>query len=973
MTFDVLDKNTKIDDILLCEASAGTGKTFTIEHLFIRRILAFPNKSMKGYALLTFTNAVARELRSRLKAALDKAVVDLRTQNPLASSYLQPYFASQSLRALERAQAELELASIDTIHGFCYRLLSGGKNAEFATGADIIFLIEQFLRTPLAHDELKIVLASFQKDIRALIEALAKELWNDSKQADVVIEYSAEEYSEELLIQATYDYKGLRSKEGVLKQPVAEAIAAFTRFVKQNDIVAIRRHPLFASKLFNDPKVNARPNEQIAFARRLEPLIKQLAHPTYLFEKLKKACREYVSKELKRKNLFAVQELLVRMEEAIQDEATKERIRTQFSCVIVDEFQDTDPIQWHIIETLFLQNWQGALYLVGDPKQAIYGFRNADVYCYMQAKSHKKQHVVTLSKNFRASKRLVDGLNSLFYRDNLFTLPKLSISLEVPPITAGSDIEEITDGMGAIHLFIGETALERKKNWPTEELERTCFFPFIAEEIARLQLPYRSIALLVKDRYQAARLECFLEAQNIPTLSWKKKSVVESEAHLFLERLLACLTSVRDKRCLLSLLLQKPFVGADLEDLEVWAEHVSHLLKLKNALDTRGLAGCVEKFLESVWPGFSHTMRQELWPDQEFLYDLDYLVELACNHQDELLEYLYSLKRFPAYEKEQLTSRYEPDTNGVQILTMHASKGLEFDVVFALGVASRSTQLDEHVDPIELDAEKLRQFYVACTRAKRRLYLPIARQLDQGEISPGFKAPMELFLEKCPQETFGPHITSSTLIPKEELVAVEKVKKALFAPLTLQALPYSANRLRITSFSKEKEESIFYQKKEIAEKLPTGTFGGIILHELLERKSSEGVALTPFEGMEKEVEELIDRAWRVELTGFSLADVAASSIYSEVEFFVKDDEGRTLHGVMDLFFEYQGKWYIIDWKSNALESYSEQALRDEVMRQGYHLQAKLYSDACRAQKYPFGGFYFVFLRGLPNEGVLLYE
>ncbi len=972
MSFDVLARDTKIENVLLCEASAGTGKTFTIQHLFIRRILANPQVSVRSFALLTFTNAVAKELSLRLSRELDKAIIDLHAENEDAADYLKPYFGTSAIKVLERARDELEYASIDTFHGFCYSLLSDGKRANFASGLDITLLLEEFLREKIDTDpqELKILLSYFNKDLSALIDALAKDLWNEH--ASDSAQKVAGTYSEEELLAATYGYKGLRSKDGTLKPEIEKAIYAFTRYIEHHDIAAIMKHPLYASKVFGDPKVGTSPNEAVLFALSQEPKIAELARPDRILKRLAARARSFVSKELKRKNLFAMQELLSLMEEAIKEPSFREKVKKSFSTVVVDEFQDTDPIQWKIIETLFLDDWNGALYLVGDPKQAIYAFRKADVYCYMQARSHKRQHVVTLSTNYRSTEKLVDGLNSLFYRNTLFELPKTSLFLEVPKIACGTTLEEIKDDKQAIHIFSASGALQRKRNWPTEEIETEYFFPFIAEEIAHLKLPLTSIAILVKDRYQAERVEGYLAKRKIPTLSWRKKSVIESEAHLFLERLLLCLESPRDKRHLTNLLVQKPFSkGGSPCTLDEWAEHVSHLLSLKRRLDSGGLAACIRAFLEGVWPGFTITMKEYLWAEPDFLFDLDYLVELA--------PYLDILKRFPASERDQLASPFEREAAGVQILTMHASKGLEFDVVFALGSACRNQPPDNGVDPLELDAEKLRQFYVACTRARKRLYLPIAEQLDYKEVAPGCKSPIELYLEKCPLHTIK--ASKTVLGINLDTAPLYAQEKKAFGPLFFGPLSLAAKKISITSFSKERQEQRNYQKIDSEDALPAGAFSGIILHELLQElrpfsldELQKKLALTPFEGMEEEVRTLIEQALSVNLGPFSLRDIAKEKMRSELEFMTKDEKGRFVHGMLDLFFEHEGKCYIIDWKSNVLESYSIQALQDAALQNGYDLQAKMYKEACLRNSYTFGGFYFVFLRGLKEgKGVLLYE
>ncbi|MBS0636898.1 MAG: UvrD-helicase domain-containing protein [Verrucomicrobia bacterium] len=868
--FDVLNRNVNLNQHILCEASAGTGKTFTIEHLFIRRLLTAPKRPVKEIAVLTFTNAVALELTLRLKRALDKAISDLKTKNSNAADYLLAVDdVEEAIYSLETARDEIQYAAIDTIHGFCYRCLSEyDKNAHFATAAELVLLVEDFFRSALFDPaELKALLKEYKSDFPKLIDDFVATLWDEKSE-------------------------------------------------------------------------------------------------------IKKRCREFVSRELEKKGLYCMQELLVRMESKMGDSAFTHYLKKRFSCVIVDEFQDTDPRQWNIMQALFTSNWHGVLYLVGDPKQAIYSFRQADVYCYMQAKSIDNQAIVSLTTNFRSSSDLVEGLNTLFSNSPLFALPKLGIHLDVPHIESANRSSNLrTEGVGAIHFFQASLARGRKKKWPTEELETDYFYPYILKEITALGLPHEQFAILVKDRHQAARVEQYLEERGVPTHSWKKRSVVESEACRFLERLVACIANVRDRRALVNLVLHEPFCYSSArcmqlqEDLYFWAEHVEHLLKLKG--DRFHLARLVQGFLQNSWPGLAVTLKELLWHNKEFLSDLEYLVELASNHADSpdmLLDYLHGLER----EKEQLSCRYDPNVKAVQILTLHASKGLEFEVVFALGLANRPPQVDG--DSAEFDAEKLRQFYVGATRAKRRLYLPVAYELDARPIAAGMASAMELFLQhKSVQSLVGGPITACTLQPDQSVPSYQKEASTTF-PLLVEPLELAAKKYQLQSFS---SQSRHVAKTMQEHALPTGIEVGILLHELLANKELDLFG-TPLEGFDEEVSLMLKQARAVQLDGFSLADVDPALMRFEVPFYTTDDGKKYVRGSVDLLFEHNEKLYLVDWKSNALESYCKEALQAEVELQNYGLQAKLYTDALlKYTSKEFGGFYFVFLRGLP-EGVLRY-
>lgn len=1037
MSFDVRATELELNRHILCEASAGTGKTFTIEHLFIRRLLTplanGQRLTVRDIAVLTFTKAVARELVLRLKRALDRAIFELKSSPVDGSEYLlqivDPAAKKEAINCLEQARVEIDFALIGTIHSFCYRTLTEyatgklqAQEQRWASSLEIRRAVEDYFRQDLVDDpvlkqELIVLLESEQHNFSECISQIQNKLWDNhpsESDPDGLLKLATKGLLPEQVVaeleQVSVGYKNVRTKEGELKEGIYDSFVAFSRLFCQNvsraDMATLIASPLYASKIFKEKKVKAQvvPSRALELACEYEHMIHELAHPDAIKQRLASRCQPFVKRQLEERGLFCREALVEQMEEALRDRAFLAYMKKRFSCLIVDEFQDTDPRQWKIIQDLYVSDWKGTLYFVGDPKQAIYSFRSADVYSYMQAKCLPDQSVVTLTGNFRSSPALVQALNLLFVGEHskrLFYLPKLQESLKVLPVTSHAKRENLEgDERGAIHFFIGEEVLGRGSMWPTKKLENECFFPFMAKEMVRLKasgIAFHDMAILVKDRFQAERLSDYLKRRGVPAVRYRSKTVVGTEAHNLLCRLLKAVLVPKDKAALKELLLHRPFSYSsdqltELEDLMLWAKHVTLLHELQEVFKAQGLTGMVQQFLQTYWQS-NHTVKELLWNDKQLLYDLSMLVEYATteeNDLDRVLEYLYSLYDLPDREKEELLSHGDPHEEAALLMTLHASKGLEFDIVFGLHLVGRTKEAD---DPAEADAEKVRQFYVGCTRAKRRLYLPCAYQADLRPLTAGTSSPMELFLasfekeqplEWLVEQSKGT-ITVGRVIPDLAETLLYHNDEPQKAPLLLESLHVAQTPLFVESYSSIKEQAEHVPKDEVESGLPLGMESGILLHQLLreaiekkeERQIDKRLRWTIFEGHEEMVETMLKRALSVSLGDFSLNEVDLSRAFCEREFFLRLEEGRFLRGAIDLAFVHQGVSYLLDWKSNALSDYSEASLLQEIKRHEYDLQAKLYTAAwkeqIKASQMPFGGFFFVFLRGLTEataQGVI---
>jgi len=427
------------------------------------------------------------------------------------------------------------------------------------------------------------------------------------------------------------------------------------------------------------------------------------------------------------------------------------------------------------------------------------------------------------------------------------------------------------------------------------------------------------------------------------------------------------------------------------------------------------------------------------------------------------------------------------EKDGVNILTSHVSKGLEFDIVFTLGLIKRPPQR-EILMPVErdqcvqleaimdkdascykkyceeLDAEKMRQLYVAMTRAKYRLYVPVAIDSSNSEVAYGAASPIELLLARLENSLCedlplkyeklyerihnieskwlsdfvaksGHDITLKVL--SEDLEEI-RFSVADNEPAILPSLELSVDTpsVFIQSYSslvhgQSKSDGMEIDSTEPghliphdftsliknAHTLPAGSETGIMLHTILETipfdivKGNNGhsrvsswimplVQNTSFEPWCEVLADIVYNALRTPLDQdkrpFCLADVSAKKMLRETEFLFSS-EGQEFRnvpmlpgyvkGVIDLFFEHEGKYYLVDWKSNWLgasaSDYVYEKLSIEMENNHYGLQAEIYIEALR--KYLklfnnspfeelFGGVYYLFLRGVsPQTGIFCYD
>ena len=441
----------------LIEASAGTGKTYTLVNLYLRLILE-QGREVPQILVVTFTNAATEELRARIHARLMEARRRLAQGAAPAQDDLQRLIdrapdRELARRRLDEALIRMDEAAVYTIHGFAQRMLSEHAFESGMPFETTLVENEAELRRLAAEDywrcrfheagEEEVAWAAREwKTPEKLYQALDILLQREDMR--LLPEDAATQVAEALLkwralraaLTTAWNKEGERvgqimrtspalNRQSYNKKAVDKALQNLARWLEEAPAPGSlpEKFELFTSSFLREKtKKNAQTPQSPVFdcCEQLAALAPRLAR-LYRARELQRAAgdiRRRIAEYKHTRRLQGFDDLLANLHAAlgVGGEALAEAIRARFPAAMIDEFQDTDPLQYRI----FSRIWGGApdtvLLLIGDPKQAIYGFRGADIFAYLQARKEAGAHIHTLAVNWRSDSRLIAAVNRLFGR-----------------------------------------------------------------------------------------------------------------------------------------------------------------------------------------------------------------------------------------------------------------------------------------------------------------------------------------------------------------------------------------------------------------------------------------------------------------------------------------------------------------------------------------------------------------------------
>jgi exodeoxyribonuclease V beta subunit len=781
--FDVI-RDPLPSGFLAIEASAGTGKTWTLSHLVVRLLLADPDLEPRKLLVVTFTNAATDELSERIRRVLDEcraAAAGRPGSTPAAEGLVAAAGGQACLPRIETLLSGLDELGVSTIHAWCKRVL---ESAAFDSG-------EPFT-TDLAADDGELVAAAVRDAWRA-------RLWSDARLAAVAVAQGwtvesdmdvwrrwnrhpgtriepqvaiedaltgldaaatalqAEAVEPALGVLQSWGWKKPYQTSG--KDLLGAGLAALAGLAKGADpaglvadIAPLAADTVVAKGVVKKHVAAAAANPLLLACQALRDGMDALRIAWLGW--LCPAIRVQLEQAQARAALRTQDDLLRRVCAGVRSSPRLvETIRSRWSIALIDEFQDTDPVQWEIIRRCWADDGR-FLVVVGDPKQAIYRFRGADLDAYLDAVQGAQR--TRLDTNFRSDRRLVRAVLDLIGAGDE---PFLDPRIDLPPVEGRNDPDrdELIDAEGAPMTVLippGEDDPPRREQAVASELVRLLSTARLRNPRGDRRLAPRDCAVLVRSGAQAAMMRDELLRHGVPAAIAASGDVLEGETAQELVAVLSAVARPRDAMGVRAALATRlwgldaaAILGLGSDDA-AWQRLCEDFERHLRTWQRHGLAACVEE----VCAERASQARLAALPDGERrLTDLRHAVEVL--HGESSAGGLRPAALLAWWARRQVDAdvevrrlRLDSDASAVRILTMHVAKGLEFPVVFCPYLGYRHDHPDEgflvpgpdghrlvlggpgyaeaeaaqeHAD----DAEQLRLAYVALTRARLRCYV----------------------------------------------------------------------------------------------------------------------------------------------------------------------------------------------------------------------------------------------------------
>lgn len=1169
-----------LNQISLIEASAGTGKTYTIGSLYLRLLLKAGENNfsrplnVEEILVVTFTEMATEELkkkiRERITDAIDKLTAFAETKDKSAfknDEFLTALYHDldifEAIHRLKLAEQNMDLAAIYTIHGFCRRMLM-----QYAFHSGIHFNLElikdqsdllvrfanEFWREhfyPLPFEMADFIaneLGSPDYVLSLLESDLGKNLIVDLENQQA-LSISITEFLHQYLGEYFKDIKALKrfwlESAGKISELITEEL---NKDYAKGEPKSLSRRSYNTSRLAkwidqvnawaNDPRDYVLNETLMSYFTQsaLDEKGEEGASPFIapIFTELEERANALMSPDLLRRVILyhyrqALQQklldyklnhqeksfddllrLLCEALQGAQGDELAEMIRFQYPFAMIDEFQDTDSQQYAIFSKIYRDNPEKntGFIMIGDPKQAIYRFRGADIFTYLKA-SDEAQSRFELTKNYRSEKNLVDGVNALF---DFPQSPFIYQNINFTAVDSRDDhLRFYLNGKAepAYRFYLTESDKVNKtemakicaisiQHWLKSAAENQAVFQ---NEDTCKTLQAANIAVLVKNRYEAEDVIQELQKLGIASVYLSdQSSIFDSHVAVELLRILKACLNVAE-RPILNAIATALFGlnAADIHQIQQneadWQRWADSFAQYQQTWQRQGILAMLHQIL--LEQGISERLLSQATGERDltdFLHLAEILQQAATLHETEAALLSWFEKQIQGEGRQEAQIRLESERQLVKIVSIHKSKGLEYDLVWLpfLAVPSKiptagdmnvyySKERDETLWDMEnrnlnalyeeTFAEELRLLYVALTRAKYQMAFALPTQFDkkwnalhyvlsQGEIGKEialsapkdtetllqtFKEKMQDNVEICTRPNLEAFPALSINTKNDELKAAEFTGNIEqdWRITSFTSIEQAHRRQNYLAESTGKKHAVFDDAKDYDSQnaiemstallnenesnildLPRGKQVGTVLHRHFENCYFSDLANT--EEIDKLRQSLqLDETfteplqnWLQQIShtplsneieiGIALADLANKDCIKEMPFYLAIREHfdveafnralKTNHhlpseplqfeqiqgmvrGSIDLVFRHNGKYYLVDYKSNFLGSsladYNQEALKKEMLHSHYDWQYLIYTLALHRYLQSvvpdydyardFGGVFYLFLRGMNGE------
>ncbi|AJI54810.1 exodeoxyribonuclease V, beta subunit [Francisella philomiragia] len=820
-----LDANTiTLQGRHIIEASAGTGKTFNITTLYIRLLL---EKKLlpKDILVMTFTKDATQEIIGRVEAKIRDVLADHKSCKEVLSD--------EDYKHIKRALLEVDEAAIFTIHGFCKKVLS---EQAFASGmemdvsmevdtSDILQkVVEDFFRKHINKNKTNFEYLQayklhtpekFLDNLRNVVRSSYELL---TKQAISLDEFKILKKQQLELFLNNHDIvDDFLSKLGK-GEPQGKRVDEYHRILEWLKLDNQTLFPDDISIITDGRKISAKLIKPIFIGvkelRDLQEEIKRANSAQFI----KQAClqiRQDFAKAKEQKGVLDFDDLITKLCQSVkQSPDLVKTLQHQYPVALIDEFQDTDAEQYEILDTIYPQSnkllhsplERGAdrrgvvsvtdspssqrgiddllLLMIGDPKQAIYGFRGGDIFTYLKAKdSCSNDNQWSMDTNWRSTSEMIKAYNRLFYKQDYLSEEEGQIGANIfsdgigyqlvkASPKANEKAKDFDDNLKPINYFYYQVAEDDNKSDIDSNLSA-----WTANEIVRLlnskKVVESDIAILVENGKQAKVIQKALQAKKLSSVYLSQRDNVYHSQEA--TEILALMEGINDlenksmlKRALSTSLLggraDKFISYIDENDVSAWDEEIEKAKSLRQQWHKYGFMAFIMQVIHQNFTQRSDS-KERVITNILHLAELIKVAENKYKHPNQLIKWYRQQLNSTATSEGEL--RLESDDNLIKIITIHGSKGLEYSVVFipfASYVSSKKFQVgdfskyydknikqtvykigkDDSIKPQienEVIEELMRLFYVAVTRAEHRCYIGVAKYSNSE------KSPLARFLD----------------------------------------------------------------------------------------------------------------------------------------------------------------------------------------------------------------------------------